>query len=272
MPRTGSTLLLDILATHPDLWSWEAEAYEAWDAARPAGHPDSSGDTWPVSYATPTLRVAAEHHLLAGVTKPLPASTRLGLRSVRFLEKTPATVLRVPVLAAVWPDARFVFLHRDAPANVASNIEAWEKGLAVRRRRTSDGCDVEWGMLMPAGWEDHLGESIAARCAWAWEVGNRAALDAFATIDADRVARVAYEDLCADTVGTVRRLIAFAELPWCVEVETIATVRPESRVVLSAPRPSKWRERAVEMAPHLHALAPLSIELGYDPESWALGR
>ena len=45
-----------------------------------------------------------------------------------MLEKTPKNALRLPFLARVFPEARFIYLHRDPRRVLASMMEAWTVG------------------------------------------------------------------------------------------------------------------------------------------------
>lgn len=275
MPRSGSTLLLDMLQTHPALWSWHGEATEAWLRARPEGHSVLLGDTWPMSYATEDVRRRAERALFRdGVAARVERRRetkgvhgRLAHRPIRYLDKTPANSCRVGVLAALWPDARFVFLHRDGPSNVASLVEAWDSRLGVRDPILPDGRQVEWRMLLPEGWAEHLHETVAEKCAFQWNAGNESILRGLESVDPARVLEVRYDDLVDDPLTTARRLCRFAEVPWSPAVEAFCTEMPPSRVVLSAPKKEKWRARYDELAPALPKLEAMSVRLGY-PTDW----
>src|SRR3954463_5237408 len=113
-PRSGSTLLFDLLSPHPAFVSWPFEAHDAFEVARPASHPIELGRRWPPSYATETMRRDLSRELYLGRLAarrrsglPVGRWEHLALHKVRLLEKTPANVLRVEVLAAVFPDAYF---------------------------------------------------------------------------------------------------------------------------------------------------------------------
>ena len=49
--------------------------------------------------------------------------------SVTLLEKTPRNALNIPFLLEVFPQVRFIYLHRDLRQNIASIVEAWTLGL-----------------------------------------------------------------------------------------------------------------------------------------------
>ena len=270
-PRSGSSLLFGMLAVHPGLWSWFGEAHAAWDLVSPADHPPALGDAWPASYATEEARRTAGRLLYRGALErrrqagiSVTRVDRLALRKVRFVEKTPTTSLRVAAIDGLLPDARFVFLHRAGPANVASIVEAWERMDQGRARvRTTDGRVVPWSLARPTGWEEHLDDPVPAKAAFQWVGCNRAAIDDLATANPRRVMRLSYESLLDDPIGWAERLCAFAEVDLHPAVARYARELPSARSTISAPRPDKWRERADELAPVLPLLEPLMVELGY---------
>src|SRR3546814_20651431 len=45
---------------------------------------------------------------------------------VRMLEKTPKNALRIPLLHTVFPDARFIYLHRDPRQVLGSMLDRWQ--------------------------------------------------------------------------------------------------------------------------------------------------
>lgn len=275
MPRSGSTLLMDLLDEHPGLWGWYREATEGWMRARPEGHDVLLGDTWPRAYATEEQRRRLEHVLFRdGVRSreerrgvPRGLHGRLAHQKVRYFDKTPANCARAGVLADLWPDARFVFLHRDGPSNVASLMEAWDSHLGVRDPVLPDGRQVEWRMLMPEGWADHLEETVAEKCAFQWVAGNTSVLEGLAGVDPARVHEVRYEDLVDAPVETARALCDFAEVGWHPQVEAFCRTMPETQVVLSAPAKDKWRKRYDDLLPALPSMVELSERLGY-PTDW----
>ena len=272
-PRSGSSLLFGMLAAHPRLWSWFGEAHEAWDVLAPPDHPATMGDAWPPTYATEVARRTAGRLLYRGALRRREEAgirvsplDRLGVRRVRFVEKTPKTSLRVAAVAGLLPDARFVFLHRDGPPNVASIMEAWERMDQGRATvRTSDGRSVVWSLARPSGWQDHLDEPLVRKAAFQWVGCNRAALDGLAGVDPARVLRLSYESLLEDPAGWAARLCDFAEVDLDPAVARYARELPPAPSTVSAPRPDKWRAREAELTPVLPSLEPMRRELGYDP-------
>ena len=249
MPRSGSTLLFDLLKVHPKLASWGDEAYPPWTAVDPELGSGELGDALRVetpdadAYKRTMRSGVAAHH------------GRVPWRA-RLLDKTPPTVLRVPALQAMFPDAVFIHLVRDAPDNIASLLEGREQGLAIRDWPQRNG--LEWHFLMPPGWQAHLGETPAEQFAWQWREGTATPLR-----DLSDCARIRYEDLVAQPEQAVEDLLEYAGLRMSREVLAACRAMAPSKHTLSTPAPDKWRARAAEIEPVLDDLSDLRRELGY---------
>jgi hypothetical protein len=181
-----------------------------------------------------------------------PALSRVALPAiVPLVEKTPANMLRVPFLRALFPGARFVFLMRRGEDVVSSLMEGWTRWTG----RTPWSFD-RWHYLVPPGWRAMCGESLEHICAWQWAESNRIALQDLGT--ADDYLTLRFEDLLANPVMQYRRLLAFADLP---PSRTLDQARARPRVVTnggSAPRAGKWRDLHADPIRRVrHLFAPL---------------
>ena len=271
-PRSGSTLLFQLLDAHPDLVSWPGEAHPAFDAAEPLDHDPALGHRWPAEYATEQVRRVLSRELYLGRLRarraaglPVSRRERLGLRKVRLLEKTPANVVRSSALARLFPTARIVYLHRDAPASIGSLIESWETPSGAHARGIVKGREIHWMMLATPGWLDLGDESAPVKSAFQWRAATEIALADLAEIEPSRVLRLSYEDLVREPEVQLRRVLGHCRLSEAPQVlEKAAMVGTPGKTSLSAPRPDKWRERAAEIEPLLPDLADLRRRLGYE--------
>jgi sulfotransferase family protein/aspartyl/asparaginyl beta-hydroxylase len=127
-PRSGSTLLFETLAAAPDVFTIGDESHQLIEGipglAPGQGNHDSNrllaADATPAVAASLRERFLRELHDRDGRA---PVAD-----SLRMLEKTPKNALRVPFLAAVFPEARFIYLHRDPRQVLGSMIEGWQSG------------------------------------------------------------------------------------------------------------------------------------------------
>jgi hypothetical protein len=271
-PRTGSTLLFDLLAPHPELVAWPFEAPDAYLRVTPPDHPVDLGMRWPEHYATPDRRRALTRELVLGRLDarrvhglPTRALERLALRKVRFLEKSPPSILRLAALARMYPDAKLVVLHRDAPDTIASLIEVWETPSAAHAHLEVGGRPVHWTVLAPPGWLALVDAPIPQKAAFQWAAAAECSLRDLRSLPPGRCLQVRYEDLVADPSAVLRTILDFAELAPDPGVLAAGAARSSAgRTSISPPRAGKWRERADQIEPLLPSLAELRTALGYE--------
>src|SRR5262249_45422192 len=128
-PRSGSTLLFETLAQAKDLFTVGGEAHalmEGVPVISPAARGWDSNRLTAANADPTTARMLRER--FRGELRDRDGRRPVPAERVRMLEKTPKNSLRIPFLAAVFPEARFVYLHRDPRQTLASMMEAWGSG------------------------------------------------------------------------------------------------------------------------------------------------
>ena len=164
---------------------------------------------------------------------------------VTLIEKTPRNALNIPFILEVFPDARFIYLHREPQANIASIVEAWAAGLQTGRFvtfRDLPGWDRPgWCFLLPPGWRECIGRSLFDIAAFQWAASNEAILDA---LPAGRSCMVSYESLVDDPQASIASVCEFAGVP---VPDNIAAQLPLSRTTISRPASDKWRRYEKEI-------------------------
>jgi len=133
LPRSGSTLLQRMLATHPEV----ATASEPWlllpqlyalrerGAAAEYGHRTAARA---ISDFADSLPGGRDDYLAEVRRSALALYERAAGDAAWFLDKTPRYHLVVDEIMALFPDARFVFLWRNPLAVAASMIESFGHG------------------------------------------------------------------------------------------------------------------------------------------------
>lgn len=257
-PRSGSTLLFETLAGAQGFWTLGGEG---------GAQVETIPSLAPQSLGVHSNRLTAAE-CSAGVVAQLKANYAADLsdhqkrlwrslgpsapQAIRFLEKTPKNALRIPFLKAAFPDARFIFLHREAKANIGAIIDAWLSEKFVTYTNLPDWHLPSWSLLLIPGWRELAGKPIGEIAMRLWRDTNRIVLDDLAALDASDWCAVAYEDLVRDPAASVARLCAFAGVAVDEDLAR-ATSEPLklSRYTLSAPDPEKWRRHERLIAPLL---------------------
>jgi hypothetical protein len=271
-PRSGSTLLFETLRRHPAVWSLGDESHAEIENVPGLSPRDRGFESNALSAADASPDVKAE--LLRNFGMQLrDARGRRWLtldqargEPVRLLEKTPKNALRIPFLDALFPDALFLFLHRDPAANLGSMLDAWQSGRFVTYADLPGWDGPPWSLLLPPDWRRLNGLPLAEVAAHQWRSANQAIIEDLSRLPRDRWRSLEYSTLIADPAVTVARAAAFMGLPEAPALQAeLAAGLPLSRYTLSAPSRDKWKrhEQAVTpMLPGLQAVAAKIAALG----------
>ena len=186
LPRSGSTLLQHMLASHTDI----ASCAEPWAllplvyARRRGGHQtEYNAKVTATAYnelvADPLVGESRYSEAIRAYTQTLFAG--IAGPCTHFLIKTSRNYLIVRELAEIFPLARFIFLVRNPPAQMNSYIETMVKGDIVGLSEAGISTDLRRGVAL-------LKEGVAT-CG-------------------DRGMCVRYEDLVSDPQLVLRRICA----------------------------------------------------------------
>lgn len=159
---------------------------------------------------------------------------------VTMIEKTPKNSLRVPFLARVFPDARFLFLHRDPREVLASMMEAWETGRFVTYPRLPGWGAPAWSLLLVPGWRDLISAPLEQIVALQWTETVATLLDDLEALSASRVHAVSYDRFLAKPTATAHAVADAFGLTWD---RALGDTLPLSPTVVTPPREGKWRAR-----------------------------
>ena len=127
-------------------------------------------------------------------------------RKTRFLNKHPQNSLRIPYLKAIFPDAQFIHVIRDARAVVRSHLAQ------VRRDRYRQS--IPFGSFpKPPRWREYLSLTALEQYAHQW-VDLILAIRECSTevLGSEDYLEVRYEDFCTDSHGELRRIDQFCGL------------------------------------------------------------
>jgi len=232
--RSGTTWLVELLLAHPALgaMAWESTIFmglaDLWENAHRSDGQGIGAHLDEPSFAA-AVRTFCDATFAAGRTTGQDDGAW-------FVEKTPDNVNRVPMMAAVYPDAWYVHLVRDGRDVVRSQVRA------------------PWGTNDPAE---------AARN-WVWGVrqvqAHRWRLP--------RYIEVRYEDLCVDPVEVTARLLEWMGLGAGDEVRLAIKERAAREVArygaTDAVGSGKWTDLSAAQLRSIYDVAgDLLADLGY---------
>lgn len=250
-PRSGSTLLFETLAKAPGIFTIGRESHALIEGTpglnvSELGYESNRLDA---DAATPELVEELRRRFFAELRD------RHGLapqrQPIRMLEKTPKNALRIPFLAKIFPEARFIYLHRDPRETLSSMIEAWESGRFRTYAKLPDWVGLPWSLLLVPGWRNLIGRPLREIVAAQWDTATRILLDDLESLPAERCHVARYDALLADPAAEMQRLCMALDLNWDVSIQGAL---PLSRYTVSIPVTGKWRRHEDLINPMLPGL------------------
>lgn len=224
MPRSGTTLVEQILASHPDI-------HGAGELPHMQRLIDGSGAYPETVPGLDAARLAAMGQAYLARIAPLAGGRR------HVIDKMPSNFLHAGLIRLILPDARIIHCRRDP---VDTCLSCYSKLFRAEQHFTYDLAELG---------QFHRGYQ-ALMAHW------RAVLPPTHFIEVD------YESVVADLTGETRRLLDFLGLPWndaCRDFHR--TPRPiltasvnQVREPLHARSVGRWRRHAAQLGPLLEAL------------------
>ena len=252
-PRSGSTLMFETLAQAPGVYTVGGESHAVIEGVRGLGVMAQNFDSncLGAEHAHPEI-AAALRERFSQMLRDRDASPAPEGR-VRMLEKTPKNALRIPFLAKVFPEAHFIYLHRDPRQVLASMMEAWESGRFITYPNLPGWTgERPWSLLLTAGWRDLIGLPLERVVAAQWASATTTLLDGLDALPPGRCVTARYDALLENPNAEVQRLCAAVDFGWDRE---LGSELPLARHTVSKPDTDKWRARGEEIEAVLPTIA-----------------
>lgn len=231
MPRSGTTLTEQIVASHPLAYGC-GELPDIALIARSLGVMPSTGTPLPTtlhSLEAGTLAAAAQRYL-AAATRHAPAE------ALRLVDKAPLNFFHLGLIALLFPQARVIWCRRD-PRDIAVSIFGENFALDETRATSMEGIGhyILWQERLMKHWRDTLPLPML---------------------------ELRYEELVSDLEPQARRITEFLGLSWdagCLNFhESERGVQTPSRWQVRQPAHTRsigrWRNYAEAVAPVLTVL------------------
>lgn len=236
-PRSGSTLLFETMEQAPGLYSIGYESHmiiETLPGFHPAQREWHSNRMTAEDARTQSARRFADNFY--GALRDRDGHRPAG--PVRILEKTPKNSLRIPFFDALWPDALFVYLYRDARQTLASMMEAWASGYFRTYPRLPGWTGYPWSLLLVPGWQRLRGLPLPVVVAHQWSIATNILLDDLERLARERLRVVDHRRFLGEPGAVAQELARSLDLGWDRQ---LGAELPLSKTTVSEPRPDKWR-------------------------------
>jgi hypothetical protein len=240
-PRSGTTLLFNILERSAHLSSFRQESHWVWEFMHPPEHRNDHSQ-----------RLHAED-LTSRSERFIRACYGAAFGRGRFVDKCPTNSMRIGAVKEIFPEAKIVCITRNGPDNVSSLIDTWRDpdnflGFEVPEGLNIEGYDRQkWVHLLQPGWQAYTERSIEEVCAHQWITVNRILRRAKGHVDDADWLDVRYEKLIESPVPLVSDLFNQLGLPMENSVQQFAGNLSQNVVNTSTPPGiGKWRRRNPE--------------------------
>jgi len=245
-PRSGSTLLFELLMQVRDVWTIGDESHGVFESIPellPGQGVTSNRLTASEASAGVVLRLKCNFlELLRNRNGARYPVTSKHAFPVRMVEKTPKNALRVPFLKAAFPDAMFIYLYRDPKENISSIIEAWRSDRFITYPNLR-GPQQHWSLLLPPDWVSKQHSPLEEIAAYQWKTANQTILSDLQHLPPQCWSAVSYRTLLDNPETEVCRLCEF--MGTGIDEHLLQTLRgklPLSRFTLTPPTRDKWRK------------------------------
>lgn len=165
-PRAGARLVADVLAAAPGCWSpgraADALLAPVLELDPPDGAKNGRLDS---ADCTPGVRqrLRAQLQLQFAEHEGAPKRRRSssGHAVPRLLHGSPRNALLVPFLGAAFPDAAFVYVHRQPADAIRESLLLWRAGSATTYPDLPGWTGPAWSFLLVPGWQELIGRPLA---------------------------------------------------------------------------------------------------------------
>lgn len=192
------------------------------------------------------------------------------LDSVRILSGMPRNSLRVGFLDAVFPDSKFILVHREPARAIAEAEAAWTSGAAVTEPDLPGWTGPKWSLPLIPDWAELDGAGIPEIAATQWRAVSTALLDDLAAIAPDRWCLTSYENLVAKPEDETQRICRFLDLGWHANVA--APIRAAAgRERVNPTQPNRISESTERLGQRFTALTAVPAKPRRNPGAPAEG-
>lgn len=213
-PRSGVSALHDTLMRAPGVHAVNAGAHALIESipsldVRAHGFDSNRLDA---DDATPAVIAQVRTRLADAARDREGAAPPAG--PFRFLDKLPKNALRIPFLMRVFPQARFIYYHRDPREVLAQMLLAWHSGRFRTYLDLPGWPRAQWALTLTPGWRALKGKPLAEVVAGQWEAAMQLLLDDLDALPPDRWRVVRHHDFLSNPSGEIARLCLALDYDW----------------------------------------------------------
>jgi uncharacterized protein (TIGR03032 family) len=216
-PRSGGTALFRSLARAPGIFSARGAVLDGIFELEPENREWESNR---LTGADVEARAVEElrGRLKGALTDSSGNRPGLDALGLRWVDGQPRNALRVPFLAAVAPDSRFVYIHREPSETVPAMLRAWEAGSRVSYPQLPDWSGPPWSLPLVPGWRDLVGRPLPEVVTEQWLRLTGTLLDDLEGLPPERWCVTDFKALLNDPLRELERICEFVAIEASEEV------------------------------------------------------
>jgi hypothetical protein len=202
--------------------------------------PDGSrGGRLAAADCTPRVRQALQAHLQVQLAR------QGGTTNGRIVRGSPRSSLLVPFLNAAFPEATFVYVHREPAHALAEVLQQWREGTAITYPDLPGWTGPSWSFLLVPGWQELSGRPLPEVVTEQWVRTMRVLIEDLEQLPPDRWCVADHSALQQDPAAEADRLMRYLQLE-----PVIPDSLPKLRV--------SSENRPEELEPYLDRTLPLA--------------
>ncbi len=218
-PRSGGTALFRSLAKAPGIYR-AGDSGGALEGIFELAPENREWDSNRLTAADAEPRAVEELRGRLKATLVDSEGSRPGIDAsgLRWVDGQPRNALRVPFLAAIAPDAQFVYIHREPADAVPAMLRVWRSGGRVSYPQLPDWPGPAWSLPLVPGWRELAGRPLPEIVTEQWMRIVETALDDLESLPPERWCVVDFKALTGDPTREVERLGRFVGIEVTDEV------------------------------------------------------
>jgi uncharacterized protein (TIGR03032 family) len=207
-PRSGATALFRSLAGAPGIFSAQGAILDGIFELDPQNR-DWDSNRLTAADVEPRSVEELRGRLKGGLVDSQGNRPGLDATGVRWADGQPRNALRVPFLAAIAPDAQFVYVHRDPSETVPAMLNVWRTGSRVGYPELPGWEGPPWSLPLVPGWRELSGRPLPEIVTEQWLRLTETLLDDLEALPPERWCVTDFKALLNDPMRELERICGF---------------------------------------------------------------
>jgi uncharacterized protein (TIGR03032 family) len=186
---------------------------------------------------------------------------------LRWVDGQPRNALRVPFLAAIAPDAQFVYIHREPAETIPAMLRVWEAGRRVSYPELPGWGGPPWSLPLVPGWRELAGKPLPEVVTEQWLRLTGTLLDDLQALPPERWCVTDFKVLLNDPQRELERICEFVAIEASEDVTRPLRSLRDQLAVSGEEDATEIPQELRDLLPRTERLAERSRELLARPTS-----